>query len=134
MDIFLLFLVSILFTHLITLDLPSVTYLFQVFIFLWEESKSAGPLTLKSLNKIVKAGNVRRTKELNRSNIQFVLQLVSWEEKVKLYLKKSSFLQATHYSLLKFSSDLVRCVAEFGYICGFFPTLKINLVLPFFLK
>lgn len=53
-----------LFLNLVTLDLSSVTYLFQVFIFkfLWEEQKSDDPLILKSLNKIGKAGKVKRTK------------------------------------------------------------------------
>lgn len=62
--IFILYLVSISFLNLVTLDLPSITYLFQVFIlgFLWEESKSDSPLILKSLNKIGKAGKIKRSK------------------------------------------------------------------------
>lgn len=53
-----------LFLNLVTLDLSSVTYLFQVFIFkfLWEEQKLDDPLILKSLNKIGKAGKIKRTK------------------------------------------------------------------------
>lgn len=67
LDLFLLYLVSILFSNLVTLDLPSVIYLFQVFIFgfLWKESESDGPLILKSLSKIGKADKVERTKLLN---------------------------------------------------------------------
>lgn len=64
LDIFLLYLVSILFLNLVTFDLPYITYLFQVFMFefLWEESKSYVPPILKSLNKIGKAGKIKRTK------------------------------------------------------------------------
>ena len=88
MDIFLLYFVSSLFLNLVTLDLPSITYLFQVFIFEFVlESESDGPLILKSLPKTGKADQVARTKELDRCNIQLVLQSVSWEGKVKLYKK-----------------------------------------------
>lgn len=120
-----------------TLDLPSVTYLFQVFIFgfLWKESESDGPLILKSLSKIGKANKVERTKPLNCYNMQLVLQLVSWEGKVKSNLKiRATFLQVTHCPLLKLSSNSISSVVELGYIYDFFSTLEINLILPFFLK
>lgn len=83
-----LYLVSILFSNLRTLDLPSVTYLFQVFVFgFLLESESDGPLILKSLSKIGKADKVESTKLLNCYNMQLTLQLISWEGKVKSTLK-----------------------------------------------
>lgn len=47
--------------NLVTLDLPSMLSLFQVFLFdfLWEAGKSDGPLTV---NNIGEAEHVQRTK------------------------------------------------------------------------